>query len=163
MKNKKIFGLNFEKEIATDNEKLVDFLDFENDILKEFKNQMYNSKSKCKKCKKTVGRMVSSNIVFCPCCYSTVFKLVQTDKFSPSLINSEFINFFLSKDKNFIYKGKRPEYSMKYFDYEIKINDLKRELDYSIEIEDYEKCEVLKYTIEDIKNKQLKIRRDIDE
>ena len=45
----------------------------------------------------------------------------------------------------------------------MKISDLKRELEYSIEMEEYKRCEVLKNTIKDFTNKNLKLRRKINE
>jgi len=61
------------------------------------------------------------------------------------------------------YKGKVPEYTKDFYDNSIKISDLKRELEYCIEIEDFLKCNVLKKAIEELENKNLKLRREINE
>lgn len=158
----KIFNLYFEKDIEK-KDFLTEFKEEKVEILKPFKNQIFNLKSSCKKCKKTIRENILKDMMSCSFCYNILLKKVLEKNFSPSLIDSKILKFFLSMDKEYRYKGKRPEYTKKYFDDEIKINDLKRELLYCIKLEDYGKCEVLKYTIDDMKTKQTKLRRKIDD
>lgn len=158
----KIFNLYFEKDIEKKDFLKEKFYKEELEVLKPFKNQIFNLKVSCKKCKKNLKYLILNDKLSCPYCYNILLKKVLEKKYSPSLIDSKILKFFLSIDKNYIYRGKRPEYTKKYFDDEIKINDLKRELLYCIKIEDFGKCEVLKYTIEDMEFKQIKIRRKIN-
>lgn len=157
MDNCKTFSLYVKEKEIKDFSKEDELLYF-----KSFKHQMFNSKIRCKKCKNTLESIIFKNKVGCPSCYDMILKRVLDGKFLPSIVDSDIAKFFLSITKDYRYKGKRPEYVKKYFDNEIKINDLKKELKYCIEIEDYGKCEVLKYTIDDMELKQSEFRRKIN-
>ena len=98
----------------------------------------------------------------CPCCFETIYKIIEKEKLKPSLIYSNFLNRILNNDFK-KYKGKVPEYTKDFFDNSIKISDLKRELEYCIEIEDFLKCDALKNAIEELEKKNLKLRRKINE
>ena len=165
MNNRKVFCLQFEKKIREEEYNVL--YDYSCDeifkTLWEFKNQMYNSNLRCKKCKKSLKDMIIYGSLGCPNCYEMIFEAVREGKFKSSLVSSKLIDFFMSKDSYEKYNGKRPEYVKKYYDVETKIRDLKRELTHCIDIEDYTKCEVLKYTIEDLEDKQVKFRRKINE
>lgn len=162
MSNRKIFCLHFEREISDDEYRNVpDSFYKEYELFEGIKKQMFNSKLKCKNCKKSFRDMVLTGVVGCPICYNSVMKAVSDEKFLPSLVSSEIEKFFFSTG-DYKYKGKRPMYSKKYFDISVKVSDLKRELEYSIELEDYERCDVLKKTIEEMESKMLKFRREID-
>lgn len=164
MSKYKVFNLHFEKEI--DDIKSLqdeDFSKSEIDIFKTFKNQLFNSKVKCKKCKRALKVSLLTDTMGCSYCYSMILNKINNYKFKPTLIHSKALEFFLNISKNYRYKGKRPEYTKKYFDEQLKISDLKKELDYCIKIENYDKCEVLKQIIEQINSEQDKFRRKIDE
>ena len=106
--------------------------------------------------------MIFTNRTVCPCCYETICKLIRKKKLKPSLIYSDILDRLLRDDFK-KYKGKVPEYTKIYFDNIIKIADLERELNHCIEVEEFLKCDILKNTIEDLENKNLKLRRKINE
>lgn len=162
---RKIATISYEKEIS-DNEydNLFEFLKSseKDDLFFNFKGQVSNSNVKCKRCKTSVKDMIFTNRTVCPCCYETIFKLIRKKKIKPSLIYSDILDRLLRDDFK-KYKGKVPEYTKIYFDNIIKIADLERELNHCIEAEEFLKCDVLKNTIEDLENKNLKLRRKINE
>ena len=91
-------------------------------------------------------QIINSNIK-CKKCKTSVKDILYT------ILNNDFKK----------YKGKVPEYTKDFYDNSIKISDLKRELEYCIEIEDFLKCNVLKNAIEELEKKNLKLRREINE
>ena len=125
-------------------------------------NSISNSNIKCKKCKTSVKDIVHTNLLVCPCCFETIYKLIEKKKLKPTLIYSNFIKKLLCNDFR-KYRGKKPEYAKEFFENEIKISDLERELEHSIEREEFLKCDILKNAIEDLKKKNLKFRRRINE
>ena len=163
--SKKIITIGYEKEIPEDEyNNLFNSLKTTDDIniLLEFNDQIINSNIKCKKCKTSVKDILYTNMTVCPCCFETIYKIIEKEKIKPSLIYSNFLNRILNNDFK-KYNLKVTEYT-KYFYYNsIKISDLKRELEYCIEIEDFLKCNVLKKAIEELENKNLKLRREINE
>lgn len=163
--SKKIITIGYEKEIPEDEyNNLFNSLKTTDDIniLLEFKDQIINSNIKCKKCKTSVKDILYTNMTVCPCCFETIYKIIETEKLKPSLIYSNFLNRILNNDFK-KYKGKVPEYTKDFYDNSIKISDLKRELEYCIEIKDFLKCNVLKNAIEELEKKNLKLRREINE
>lgn len=163
--SKKIITIGYEKEIPEDEyNNLFNSLKTTDDIniLLEFKGQIINSNIKCKKCKTSVKDILYTNMTVCPCCFETIYKIIEKEKLKPSLIYSNFLNRILNNDFK-KYKGKVPEYTKDFYDNSIKISDLKRELEYYIEIEDFLKCNVLKNAIEELEKKNLKLRREINE
>ncbi|MFP5493393.1 hypothetical protein ACLGL2_02120 [Parvimonas sp. G1641] len=163
--SKKIITIGYEKEIPEDEyNNLFNSLKTTDDIniLLEFKDQIINSNIKCKKCKTSVKDILYTNMTVCPCCFETIYKIIEKEKLKPSLIYSNFLNRILNNDFK-KYKGKVPEYTKDFYDNSIKILDLKRELEYCIEIEDFLKCNVLKNAIEELEKKNLKLRREINE
>lgn len=163
--SKKIATISYEKEISDfDYNNLFNSLKSKENIelFSGFKGQIFNSKVKCKNCKTLVKDMVFSNITVCPCCYETIYRLVEKKKLKPTLLYSDFIKRILTNDYN-NYKGKVPEYTKEYFKNRLKIYDLKRELEHCIETEEYNKCEVLKNIIDELEIKNFKLRRSINE
>lgn len=163
--SKKIITIGYEKEIPEDEyNNLFNSLKTTDDIniLLEFKDQIINSNIKCKKCKTSVKDILYTNMTVCPCCFETIYKIIEKEKLKPSLIYSNFLNRIINNDFK-KYKGKVPEYTKDFYDNSIKISDLKRELEYCIEIEDFLKCNVLKNAIEELEKKNLKLRREINE
>ena len=163
--SKKILTISYEKEISDlEYDNLFDTLKSKDimELFCDFKGQISNSNVKCKNCKTSIKDIIHSNITVCPYCFETIYRLVENKKLKPTLIYSDFIKRVLSND-NKKYKGKVPEYTKEFFKNKIKIADLERELEHCIETEEYFKCEVLKNTIEDLKKKNFKLRRRINE
>lgn len=163
--NRKIASIHYEREIS--DSKYDSFFeslkaDEKSELFADFKGQISNSNVKCKKCKTFIKDMVFVKTTVCPCCFETIYKVIEKGKLKPTLVYSNFLRRFLYNEPN-KYKGKRPEYTEEFFKNQVKIADLKRELEYSIEMEEYKRCEVLKNTIKDFTNKNLKLRRKINE
>ena len=163
--SKKIATISYEKEISDfEYDNLFNSLksDEKDELFCNFKGQISNSNVKCRKCKTSVKEMINTNLTVCPCCFETIYKLIENKKVKPTLVYSNFIKKLLCNDFK-KYKGKVPEYTKDFYDNSIKISDLKRELEYCIEIEDFLKCNVLKNAIEELEKKNLKLRREINE
>ncbi len=163
--SKKIATISYEKEITDfEYDNLFNTLkpNEKDEIFCNFKGQISNSNVKCKNCKTLVKDIIYTNLTVCPCCYETIYKLIENNKLKPTLVYSNFIKRLLCNDFN-KYKGKAPEYTKEFFENKIKIADLERELEHCIETEEYFKCELLKNTIEDLKKKNFKLRRRINE
>ncbi|MEB3028295.1 hypothetical protein VJI72_00635 [Parvimonas micra] len=163
--SKRIAMISYEKEITDiEYDNLFNSLkSYEKDeLFCNFKGQISNSNIKCKKCKTSVKDIVHTNLLVCPCCFETIYKLIENKKLKPTLIYSNFIKRLLCNDFR-KYRGKKPEYAKEFFENEIKISDLERELEHSIETEEFLKCDILKNAIEDLKKKNLKFRRRINE
>lgn len=163
--SRKIATISYEKEISDfEYDNLFNSLksDEKDELFCNFKGQISNSNVKCRKCKTSVKEMINTSLTVCPCCFETIYKLIENKKVKPTLVYSNFIKKLLCNDFK-KYKGKRPEYTNAFFKNEIKISDLERELEHSIKTEEFVKCEVLKNTIEDLKKKNLKLRRRINE
>ena len=119
--SKRIATISYEKEITDiEYDNLFNSLkSYEKDeLFCNFKGQISNSNIKCKKCKTSVKDIVHTNLFVCPCCFETIYKLIENKKLKPTL---------------------------------------------SIETEEFLKCDILKNAIEDLKKKNLKFRRRINE
>lgn len=162
--SKKIATISYEKEISDfEYNNLFNSLKSNDkvELFGEFKGQISNSNVKCKNCKTSVKDIINSNFMVCPYCFETIYRLVKNRKLKPSLVYSDLIKIILCNDFK-KYKGKVPEYTKDFFKNRLKISDLKKELEYSIEIEDYNKCELLKNTIKELEKKNIKLRRRIN-
>ena len=116
--SKKIITIGYEKEIPEDEyNNLFNSLKTTDDIniLLEFKDQIINSNIKCKKCKTSVKDILYTNMTVCPCCFETIYKIIEKEKIKPSLIYSNFLNRILNNDFK-KYKGKVPEYTKDFYD-----------------------------------------------
>ena len=81
--SKKIITIGYEKEIPEDEyNNLFNSLKTTDDIniLLEFKDQIINSNIKCKKCKTSVKDILYTNMTVCPCCFETIYKIIEKEK-----------------------------------------------------------------------------------
>ena len=76
--SKRIATISYEKEITDiEYDNLFNSLKSyeKNELFCNFKGQISNSNIKCKKCKTSVKDIVHTNLLVCPCCFETIYKL----------------------------------------------------------------------------------------
>ena len=78
--SKRIATISYEKEITDiEYDNLFNSLKSyeKNELFCNFKGQISNSNIKCKKCKTSVKDIVHTNLLVCPCCFETIYKLIE--------------------------------------------------------------------------------------
>lgn len=134
----------------------------ENDsIFKDFKEDFFNTRAKCRNCGRSIRESLITGFVGCPKCYSALFSKIDKKGNKTTLFNTDNLEKLISLRKN-KYKGRKIDKSTEYYELKTKICELERELKLSIENEDYLKCNILKDTIDNLNDKKLKIRRKIN-